>query len=253
VLKMIAPEVATDPQAIKLFLRQMLLAAKLDHPKIVPIVEMGQAGSDLWLAAEYVDGVDARQLAQRLGGTVPLADAVDIVCQALEGLDYAHRQNLVHRDVKPSNILVTGSPGGYTARLADFGLLRNTDEAGVSDITRQGEVRGTVPFMPPEQVLDCRFVKPAGDLYAAGATLYWLLTGELVRNFEARDRRGEVKDPFVVILEDPIVPLRQRNPSVPEPLAHAVERALAQEPEDRFATAAEMAAALRQSVECHDK
>jgi len=247
-LKVLAPELLANPQAVKTFLREMLLAARLNHPTIVRVIEIGQAGSDLWLAAEYVEGVDARELVRRSGGRLPVADAVDITCQVLEALQYAHELNLVHRDVKPSNILVTGNPGSYDARLGDFGLLRHIDEAGMSGITLEGEVRGTVPFMPPEQVLDSRFVKPAGDLYSTAATLYWLLTGEYLRDFEAIDRRGERKDPYIVILEDPIIPIGERRPEVPPPLAQAIETALAPEPEDRYETAAEMATALRRAA-----
>ena len=247
-LKTFPPHLAADGRATRLFLREMQLSAQLDHPNIVRLVEMGDAGGDLWIAAEYVDGIDAAKLARQLGGTVPLRDAIDILCQTLDALEYAHNRNLVHRDVKPSNILVTGSPGAYTARLADFGLMKNMDEAGMTGITREGEVRGTVPYMPPEQVLDCRFVKPAGDIYQAGASLYWLLTGRFVYDFEARDRRGEVRDPFLVILEDPIVPIRQVDPSIPQAIAEAIETALQREPQDRFETPAEMAAALRAAV-----
>jgi len=102
--------------------------------------------------------------------------------------------------------------------------------------------------MRPEQVLDSRFVKPAGDIYAAAATLYWLLTGEFVRDFEARDARGEIKDPYLIILDDPIVPIRQRVPAIPKAVAEAIEKALEYDPEDRFATADEMARALRSSL-----
>lgn len=245
VLKVISRDMSERPEAVKLFLRQMLLAAGLKHPKIVPVVEMGQAGADLWLASQYIEGPDARELARQNGGKLPVVDAVDVICQVLEALDHAHGKNLVHRDLKPSNILVTGRPGGYEAFLADFGLMRNMDEAGVSGITRKGEVRGTVPFMPPEQVLDCRFVKPAGDIYGAGATLYWLLAGQLARDFDAVSAAGGRKDPYLVILEDSVIPIRHRDPSIPEPIARIVERSLQEEPEDRFQTAAEMARALR--------
>ncbi len=251
VLKTIPPEMAGNQRALRLFLREMQLGARLDHPNIVPVIEIGDAGGDLWLASEFVPGPNAAQLSQRLGGTVPLGDAVDIICQTLDALEYAHSLNLVHRDVKPPNIIVTGNPGGYTARLADFGLMKTMDEAGMTGITREGEVRGTVPFMPPEQVLDCRFVKPAGDIYQAGATLYWLLTGNYIYDFDALDRRGERKDPFWVILEDPIVPLRDRNASVPETVADVIETALEREPEDRFEAAVEMGAALRKALGLH--
>jgi eukaryotic-like serine/threonine-protein kinase len=129
-------------------------------------------------------------------------------------------------------------------------LARNTDEAGVFNITKKDDKRGTIPFMPPEQVLDCRFVKPAGDLYAAAASLYWMLTGAFVHDFKALDRRGELKDPYLIILEDPIIPLRDRtrNPSVPEPVARVVESALVREPEDRPESASELARALRKAM-----
>ena len=247
-LKVIAPRIEHYQEAAKLFFREMHLTARLTHPNIVPVVEMGQAGRDLWIATDFVEGVDAAHLAAQLGGRVPLRDAVDIVVQVLDALDYAHSLNLVHRDVKPSNIMVSGAPGSYMARLADFGLVRNIDDAGLSGITREGDVRGTVPFMPPEQVLDCRFVKPAGDIYQAGATLYYLLTGEFAHDFDAPDRHGRPKDPFNVILEDPIVPIERRNPSVPPAVRAVVEGALRHDPEDRFASAAEMAEALRSAV-----
>jgi len=120
----------------------------------------------------------------------------------------------------------------------------------MSGITLDGEVRGTVPFMPPEQVLESRYVRPAGDVYSTGATLYWLMTGEYVYDFEARDRRGERKDAYAIILDEhvPMIPVRRRNPSIPESLAGAIATALAYEPENRYETAAEMAHALRTTL-----
>jgi serine/threonine-protein kinase len=247
-LKLISPEMASNPDAVKLFLREVQLTVTLDHPHIVPVIEIGQAGKELWIATEWMDGMDAAKLTNRMGGKLPLRDAVNIVTQVLDALEYAHGLNLVHRDVKPSNIIVSGQPGAYEAKLADFGLVRNMDEAGISGITREGEVRGSVYFMPPEQVLDCRFVKEAGDIYAAGATLYWLLTGDHVRDFETVDRRGELVDPYLVILEKPVVPICERDPSVPQGVADVLTAALADDVDDRFETAAEMARELRAAV-----
>jgi serine/threonine-protein kinase len=247
-LKLASPEASANAAAVRQFLREMLWSAKLDHPRIVPIVEMGQAGRDLWIASEFIDGPDAEKLAGRHGGRLPAGDAVEIVCQALEGLEYAHGLNLVHREVKPSNLLVCGRPGAYEARLCDFGVMRNMDEAGMSNITQGREARGTVYFMPPEQVADCRYVRAAGDLYGAGATLYWLLTGHYARDFEALDRRGERKDPYLVVLDEPVIPLRRRDPALPEALARAVETSLANDPEDRYPSAAAMAEALRRAI-----
>jgi len=248
-LKIIPPHLAGNPKAVKLFLREMQVGSRLDHPHIVPVIELGEAGGDLWIASELVDGPDAGKLAEQLGGTVPLRDTVQIVVHVLGALDYAHQTHkLVHRDVKPPNILVTGGPGAYTARLGDFGLMKNMDEAGLSGITRKGEVRGTVPFMPPEQVIDCRKVKAEGDIYMAGATLYWLVTGQYVHDFGKKDARGETKDPFLIILDQKVVPIRKRSLSVPESVARVIHQALEREPEDRFETAAEMALALERAM-----
>lgn len=244
-LKLISPEMASNPDAVKLFLREVQLTVKLDHPNIVPVIEIGQAGQELWIATEFVDGSNAAELTNGMGGKLPVRDAVDIIAQVLDALDYAHGLNLVHRDVKPSNILVSGQPGSYEAKLVDFGLVKNVDEAGMSGITREGEVRGSVFFMPPEQVLDCRFVKEAVDIYAAGATLYWLLTGDHVRDFKARDLRGELVDPYLVILEKTVIPIRKRDPSIPQQIADVLQTALADVDDDRFDTAAEMARELR--------
>ena len=204
-----AQRVPNATEAIRVFLRQMMYAARLRHPRIVPIVEMGQAGPVLWIASEFVDGLDARELTIKQGRALPVRDAVDIVCQILDPLDHAHRRNLVHRDINPSNILVAGRPGAYDAQLSDLGLLKNMDEAGVSQITPDGRVRGTRYFMPPEQILSSRDVKHYGDIYSAAATLYWLLTGEHTRNFGSLDGRGEKRSDYLIILEDAIVPLRE--------------------------------------------
>lgn len=248
-LKTIPREVAAQAGATQLFLRQMRLCAKLDHANIARVVEMGEAGGTLWIATECVDGPDAKKLAQSRGGTLPAGDAVSIIRQVLDALGYAHAHNMVHRDVKPANVLVAGGPGAYAAKLGDFGLIRHVDEAGLSGITREGEARGTVPFMPPEQAMDSRFVKPEGDLYAAGASLYWLLTGEYVYDFNVKGRHGRDKDPFLVVLEDDVVEIRRRDPSIPEPLAKAIHRALEREPEDRYETAAQMRRGLEKAME----
>ena len=102
--------------------------------------------------------------------------------------------------------------------------------------------------MPPEQVIDCRFVKPTGDIYQAGATLYWLLTGQYAHDFGRRDAQGALRDPFVVILEDAVVPVQERVREIPDGIAQVAMKALAREPEKRFPDAAVMAAALLQAA-----
>ena len=189
-----------------------------------------------------MNGKDASQY----GGKLSVPDAVQIIIHVLEALDYAHQRNLVHRNVEPSNILVAGSSGAYEAWLTDFGLLKNMDEAGMSGLTRTCQARGLRPFVPPEQIMYSRDVRPQGDIYSAAATLYWLLTKCYVHDLDE-----ELTDPvqyYRLVLDTPPVPIRQRDPSVPESLAQVLEKALAYDPEDRYEEAAEMIHALQQAV-----
>lgn len=103
-------------------------------------------------------------------------------------------------------------------------------------------------IMPPEQVLDSRSVKPDADIYGAAATLYWLLTEKFVYDFAAREASGEVKDSSLIILDDPVIPIRQRNPAIPERVAQVIEKALRRDPEERFSSAGQMAAELRKAM-----
>ena len=248
VLKVVPERLTSNRELMKVFQRHMRLSARLQNPHIAQVIEMGQAGQQLWLATEFVAGRDAEQLARSLGGVLPLADAVEITCQVLSALDSMHHLNLVHRDIKPSNIMVSGTAGQYAAKLADFVLVKDTDESPITLITEEGVQRGTEAFMAPEQAIDSRSVKPEADLYGMGATLYWLLTGEFVYDFTARDARGDVKDAFRVITEDPQIPIRKRDPAIPEAVARVIEAALQRDPEDRFPSATEMIAALRRAM-----
>ena len=145
----------------------------------------------------------------------------------------------MHRDIKDANLLVgRDASGGLVVKLSDFGLAKSYETSGASGFTRTGDVSGTIPYMAPEQILDFRNVKPAGDLYSMGATLYHLLTGQLAYNF-----RKEM-DPLVTILEEEIVPVRQRKPTVPAALAAVAERAMKKDPAQRFANAEDMRRAL---------
>ena len=158
----------------------------------------------------------------------------------LDALAFAHDRGFVHRDLKPGNLLVAGAGGSEAVTLADFGLARAYQASQMSGLTLAGAAGGTPPFMPPEQILDMRSVKPAADQYAAAATLYWLLTKQYVH-----DATGATADWFVKVLDQDAVPIRSRRADLPERLAAVIHKGLSRKPEGRYADVRAFAAALR--------
>src|SRR5262249_51630617 len=152
----------------------------------------------------------AEILRLRQGGRVPLASALRIAIDALEGLAAAHEAGFVHRDLKPDNVLLTRDG---VARLADFGLAKSFLQAGLSGLTATGTIGGTPHFMAREQLTSFREVRPTSDVWSMAATIYYLLTGEYARDF------GSERDPLAVILRGSRISVRQRDPSVPAKLA----------------------------------
>jgi eukaryotic-like serine/threonine-protein kinase len=237
-LKLIKPAVAPTPLSVQRFLREVNIHESLHHPGIVTFRETGRTASLLFFAMEYVDGTDASHLLKE-EGPMPPVRAVPLACQVLDALAYAHGQGFVHRDVKPANLLVTQESGRDVVKLADFGLARAYQASQLSGLTLAGSPGGTPAFMPPEQVLDFRSVKPAADQYAVAATLYNLLTGS-----HLYDDCNSVQQLFGQILTSNPVPIRARLPSLHPSLAQVLHRALARKPEDRFADVAALRRAL---------
>ena len=239
-LKLIVPESAAARSAIERFLREMTVIRQLKHPNIVEWLEQGMTRGQFWFAMEYVQGTNLEAVAQAQPGKYPVHQACRMACQVLKGLEHAHNLGFVHRDIKPENILIGRTPQGLLAKISDFGLAKSFRGLGLSGLTFSGEMRGTVPFMPPEQMLDFKTVTPAGDLYATAATLYYLLSCQFLY-----DEVAEGGDLIRTLLEEPFVPIRQRRPDVPPGLAAELERCLARNPKDRYPTAVAMRAALR--------
>ncbi len=240
-LKIIDPETAATRTAIERFLREMSVIGTLKHPNIVECLDQGHDHGRLWFAMEYVSGVSLETLAQANRGTYPYHQACRLMCQVLRGLEHAHAQGFVHRDIKPENILIGRTiENKLIAKISDFGLAKNYQQLGGSGLTFSGEMRGTIPFMPPEQMIDFKTVKPSADLYASAATLYYLISGTFV--FEAD---SDTEDMIQMLLDHRIVPLSRRRPDVPEGLSQLLDRCLAREPEDRLPTASAMRAALK--------
>jgi len=163
-----------------------------------------------------------------------------LICQVLDALHYAHGQGYVHRDVKPANLLITGHGACETCKVADFGLARVYHSTSMSGLTMMGDVGGTLPYMPPEQITDYREAKPASDQYSTAATLYRLLTGHYPIDFDEVPNETQLAK----ILLEPPVPIQARRADVPVPLAMAIDRALSKEPGKRHATVAAFRAAI---------
>ncbi len=237
-LKVMIPEHAATDDSVKLFVREANILNQLKHPRIVTSYEFGLNAGQFYLAMEYIDTIDFPALLDAQEPRARVRIACGVMCQALEALRYAHMHSVVHRDIKPSNILVYRPRSKLSAKLADFGISKNYANAGFSGITTEGQTRGTLAYIPPEQIVDSRYAKPAGDIYSAGATLYEYLTGRPPCEFSS------FANEFVAVLEGTPVPIQERAPYVPDELAAVVHRALAREPLDRIASAEEMHQAL---------
>ncbi len=237
-LKLILPEAALSPNALTLFLREVSVLSQLDHPRIVRFFEIGETQGQFYFVMEYVPAIDLRSLMDSTSDCQRVALACSVIAVALEGLGYAHDRGIIHRDFKPSNLLVKWEGGLPMVKVADFGLAKSFMSAGFSGITPEARILGTLAYMAPEQALDSRFVRPAADLYSAGATLYDLLAGRPPYQF------GLAGNALAIIAQNDPVPLTQLRPDLPPGLTGIVHRALARRPEERFPSAAEMRLAL---------
>lgn len=237
-VKLIIPRQTAAGNATQLFIREASVMARLDHPHIVRCFEFGFAAGQFFLVMERVPTVSLESVLKGRSAAASIRIPCAITCKVLNALEYAHRLSVVHRDIKPDNVLLTRSGQKLDAKLADFGLAKNFENAGFSELTREGDIRGTMAYMPPEQVVDCRYARPAADIYSVGATLYRFLTGEYPIDFGSRNK-------LAAILEDEPVPIRDRRKDVPEGLSAIVHRALAKDPGERYQSAEEFERALR--------
>jgi eukaryotic-like serine/threonine-protein kinase len=237
-IKMITPAALGSSHALARFLREASILRNLDHPNIVRFHAIGETGGRLYFVMELVNGSDAAGLVKARAPLSP-GEAVGIIYPILDALDYAHRAGYVHRDVKPTNILLEDRGNQLTAKLADFGLARIYQNSSLSGLTITGHVAGTLGFMPPEQITDFRDAKPASDQYSAGATLYYLLTGAMVYDLPGTPH-GQI---MMILTKDPL-PIRERRPDVPDELGAVIKRSMARKPEDRFPSIAAMRDAL---------
>jgi eukaryotic-like serine/threonine-protein kinase len=236
-VKLLAEHLADDPAFVSRFRREALAAARLVHPNVVQVFDFGfdEAAHHHFIVMEAVPGRSCAELL-RERGHLGVDEAVEIVAQACRGLDYAHRNGVVHRDVKPGNLLVTDDGGGV--KLADFGIAKATEQ---SSITQVGSVLGTAAYLAPEQARG-EASGPRSDLYSLGVVAYQLLSGRLP--YEA----ASLSELALKQQRELPAPLDQLDPDVPSALAQAVAVALELEPEGRYESAAAMERAMREGA-----
>ena len=235
-LKVLPERFALDERFRERLLRESRLAASLDHPNVVPVYDAGEADGRLFIAMRYVDGVNLKAL---LRDAAPLAPerVIDIVGQLAEALDAAHQRGLVHRDVKPGNVLLDQQGDRDHAYLADFGLTHSPAATGPTD----GQLMGTVDYVAPEQIRG-DVVDGRADQYALGCLLFECLTGSL----PFRDR-SEVAAIFAH-LEEPAPVASERHEALPPAVDAVLARAMAKAPEQRFDSCRELVAATRDAL-----
>ena len=237
-VKAIAPQFAQDEGFRERFQRESQIAASIEHPNVIPVYEAGDLEGSLYLIMRWVDGTDLRELISSSGRLTP-ERTVQLLRPVASALSAAHRRGLVHRDVKPANVLIARGEDEDDEHvyLTDFGIARRT--SGGTAVTRTGVLVGTIDYTSPERIEGGRGT-PASDIYAFGCMLYEALTGHV-----PFDRPAELMKMYAH-MNDPTPSVRSEVPDVPEQLDQIASRAMAKRPEDRFASAAELAAALGQ-------
>jgi serine/threonine protein kinase len=225
--KIVPPQMANNPVLLKRFEQEFKAAEKLDHPNIVRAIDYGHEGTTPYIIMEFVQGESLGQRIER-EGRIPEAEAIRLIAQAAQGLHRAHKQGMIHRDVKPDNIMVT--PDG-TAKLADLGLVKETESD--LNLTRTGRGLGTPHFMAPEQFRNAKDADIRCDIYSLGATLYMMVTGELP--FKSC---GPL-DAWMKKIHNEITPPRKLVPEISERLDWAIRRAMSANADMRPATCRE--------------
>jgi serine/threonine protein kinase len=254
-IKVILGKFFNHPAIVQRFLREIRALGRLDHPNIVRAQYADQVGDTHFLVMEYVAGTDlARMVRER--GPLPVAQACTYILQAATGLQHAHEHGLVHRDIKPSNLLVADAPlaprgggvgGEGQVKLLDLGLaVFHEEQPAAGELTASGQVMGTADYMAPEQWENTHAVDIRADLYSLGCTLYHLLTGDAPFTGAGYSSMLQKMKAHV---EAPVPPIQERRPEVPDGLVVVLDRLLAKDPADRYATPAEVVEALRPFTE----
>jgi serine/threonine protein kinase len=236
-VKLLAEHLADDEAFVFRFRREALSAARLQHPNIVQVFDSGQdpASERHYIVMEYVDGPSAADLL-REHKQLGIEETVRLVRDSCHGLDYAHRAGVVHRDVKPGNLLFAEEMGA--TKLADFGIAKAAEQ---TRITQVGSVLGTAAYLSPEQARG-EEAGPASDIYSLGVCAYQFLTGRLPHEYASLTELALKQQ------QDPVAPITDYRPEVPAELDEAVRVALERDPDARYRSALEMAEAIEAGV-----
>jgi len=235
-LKILPPVLAAHPEHVQRFEREAKVTAKLDHEHIARVHQFGQDQGLHYIAYEFVEGTNLRDLMGQQGGRLPIADGVRYILQAAQGLAHTSARGVIHRDIKPSNLVITAEG---KVKLVDLGLARNSLAEEGPDLTHSGATLGTFDYLAPEQAIDPRSADVRSDIYSLGCTLYHCVTGRapVPQGTAARKLHSHQ-------LELPTDP-REFNPETPSALVDVLSRMLAKRPEDRYQSANELVDGLK--------
>jgi serine/threonine protein kinase len=233
-IKMLRPELASQPQVVERFRSEAVTLAKLNHPNIATLFSFLRQGEDFFMVMEFVRGETLDSLIRR-SGAMPCDRAIALLCQAIEGIDHAHRMGIIHRDIKPANMMLTETG---TLKVMDFGIAR---VLGTSRMTKQGNIVGTIEYMSPEQVRGLE-TDARSDIYSLGILLYEMLTGRVPFASDSE------YDLMKMQIEDAPAPPRVFSSQIPQAVEQAIMRSLAKKSEARFQGAAEFRNALLSAI-----
>jgi serine/threonine-protein kinase len=233
-IKMLRPELASQPQVVERFRSEAVTLAKLNHPNIATLFSFLRQGEDFFMVMEFVRGETLDSLIRR-AGAMPCDRAIALFCQALEGIDHAHRMGIIHRDVKPANMMLTATGA---LKVMDFGIAR---VLGTSRMTKQGNIVGTIEYMSPEQVRG-QETDARSDIYSLGILLYEMLTGRVPFSSDSEF------DLMKMQIDDAPPPPRVFSGQIPQAVEQAIMRSLAKRPEARFQGAADFRNALSSAL-----
>lgn len=233
-VKTMRPTLAIEPRKMAIFLAEAKRGAAFNHPNSIRLFDGGFAAGFFYFLLEYMNGVDAKTAIEHREHPFSWPDTLSIFMQVSRAIEAAHRQGLVHRDIKPGNILLSqGSNGKQIAKINDFGLLKSFEDTGLSYLSRSGSEHKPPAYMAPEQILDKMPAGPQADIYSLGATFYFLLTAQCPLDFS----KGHFT---MVIMEHEPLPLNSPLPDIPDGVEAIILRCMHKDPTKRFATVTEL-------------